>query len=132
LFTQLGCDSVFKIVVNKAATYFYESYAQIEKGGTYDFRGRLLTEAGVYYDSLRTVSGCDSIFKLTLNENPVYYYEDSVSVCESDLPYEFHDRPLYKGGVYYDSLSTQIGSDSIYRLVLTILPSYEQYDLTVL
>ena len=129
LFTQQGCDSIYKIVVNKAATYFYESHAQIEKGGTYDFNGRILTEAGVYYDSLRTISGCDSIFKLTLHENPVYYYEDSVSVCTSELPYEFNDRLLYKGGVYYDSLSTQIGSDSIYRLVLTVLPAYEQYNI---
>ena len=127
--TETGCDSVYKIVVNKAPTYLYESHAQMSQGGSYNFRGRSLTEVGVYYDSLLTVSGCDSIFKLTLHENPIYYYEDSIALCQSELPYDFHGRLLYKSGTYYDSLSTQIGADSIYRLILSVHPVYEKYDI---
>ena len=35
-------------------------------GNSYDFYGKLLTAAGVYYDTLQTIHDCDSIIELTL------------------------------------------------------------------
>lgn len=124
LYTRAGCDSIFKIVVNKAATYFFETEDSMNPDGTYLFHGRVLTRPGIYYDSLLTVSGCDSVYQLTLHKNESFYYADSVVLCQSELPYNFHGRLLYQSGIYWDSLTTRVGVDSVYRLALTVHPSY--------
>ncbi|MDL2312947.1 cadherin-like beta sandwich domain-containing protein, partial [Bacteroidales bacterium OttesenSCG-928-B11] len=56
--------------------YLYPSYitldtAAICAGGTYDFFGAVLTEAGTYSHTLQTIHGCDSIITLTLTVIPL-------------------------------------------------------------
>lgn len=122
--TASGCDSIVTIVVNRAQSYLMEKDDQMHKGGTYEWRDRTLTKEGVYYDSLLTHLGCDSIFKLTLHFNQVHYYKKDTAICESSLPYNFNNHYLlYEGGTFYDSLSTYAGVDSVYQLNLTVWPN---------
>ena len=124
--TTWGCDSVIRFVVNYAQSYYFETDAYMHENGIYEWRNHIYRKAGVYYDSLRAVNGCDSIYKLTLHQNPVYYFEDSVIICQSEAPYIFglSQRSLYHSGIYYDSLKTVNGVDSVYRLSLTVRPTY--------
>lgn len=46
--------------------YLFEHEVIIEDGESYEWRSRILKEAGYYYDSLRTAMGCDSIYQLHL------------------------------------------------------------------
>ncbi|MDR0829998.1 MAG: hypothetical protein LBN95_07795, partial [Prevotellaceae bacterium] len=49
--------------------------ASIFGGESYDFNGQILTEAGMYIDTLQSVLGCDSIVTLILNK---YEYDINV------------------------------------------------------
>lgn len=85
--------------------------------------------AGVYtfWDSLKSVSGCDSIFKLTLTVNKSYRFDTSVIAC-GDEPYIWRGRKYDKSGVYYDRLTSVTGCDSVFSLNLTIAPTYFTVD----
>lgn len=124
LMTKSGCDSVFHVWVMQMPRYFYQTHAQLHEDGRYDWRGHIFREAGVYYDSLKSVNGCDSIYQLTLHENPVYFFDEADTTCQNALPYIWHDMYLYETGIYYDSLKTFVGRDSVYRFTLTVMPTY--------
>lgn len=124
LYTVNGCDSIYRLVFNWSSTYLFEDTAVICKGDHYHFRGRNLAHAGIYYDSLKTQQGCDSIYKLTLIVKNHFYSELTDTLCDGDV-YDFHGRKLVSPGIYYDSISTQQGCDSIYKLTLYKYPSYE-------
>ena len=127
LITATGCDSIIHVIVNRAQTYLFETDASMHDGGKYEWRDKIYTEAGVYYDSLFSVQGCDSVYKLTLHANPVYYFRKDTAVCESSLPFNLNGHKLIYGeGVYYDSLNTFVGADSVYELHLSVNKSYTQ------
>ncbi|MBO5728355.1 MAG: SUMF1/EgtB/PvdO family nonheme iron enzyme [Paludibacteraceae bacterium] len=111
-------DSVkhlLNFTVNKGKTITYtvtacDSYTWSD-GNTY-------TESGVYYDSLQTIHGCDSIEVLTLTINNSVVVPYTVTTCDS---YTWSDGNTYtESGVYYDSLQTIHGCDSVEVLTLTI------------
>ena len=64
-----GCDSLLTIDLNITYSFFYEENINICQGETHTWHGQTLNTAGTYYDSLTTVNGCDSIYKLSLNVN---------------------------------------------------------------
>ena len=123
LYTRVGCDSVLQLVYNVTPSYHFVDTAYFCQGSTYRFRGRTLSLPGVYYDSLQTTSGCDSIYELRLRLYPSYHHTDTVHICSSD-PYMWGSRILSQSGVYTDTFQTVNGCDSICVLYLSISPSY--------
>ena len=117
--TIYGCDSVYKMVFNWTPTYLFVDTVRLCDGGSYNFHGRRITGAGIYYDSLKTVAGCDSIYKLVVFTGNGYYHEETLSICSNDV-YFFHGRRITKSGVYWDSLSTINGCDSVFKLTITV------------
>ena len=77
-----------------------------------------LTEPDVYYVTLKSVNKCDSIVCLTLTHRtiPLTYY------CACFCPGEFYTdnnfKDLAESGVYYDTLQSVKGCDSIVCLTL--------------
>jgi hypothetical protein len=69
LTTVNACDSIYKLSLIVNPTYLIEENHSICQGETYTWHGQTLNTAGTYYDSLTTVNGCDSIYKLSLNVN---------------------------------------------------------------
>ncbi len=123
LYSQLGCDSVYKLVLNRLPIYLIEDTVNICEGDVYDFRGRDVYEPGFYYDSLKTMAGCDSVYKLLLVVTPRFYHEHDTTICGNEY-YNFRGRLLNKTGVYYDSIKTEFGCDSIYKLNLYVNETY--------
>lgn len=123
LYTQLGCDSIYMLVLNKLPIYLIEDTINICEGDYYDFRGRNIYEPGVYYDSLKTTSGCDSVYKLLLIVTPIFYQEIDATICDNEY-YNFRGKLLNTSGVYYDSIKTDYGCDSVYRLNLYVNETY--------
>lgn len=121
--TTYGCDSIYKAVIYRKNSYYFEKDTTICQGDIYDFSGRLLQHPGVYWDSARTIFGCDSITKLTLHVNPSYIIPTYVEVCH-DQTFMFRGRELDAPGIYYDTLLTHLGCDSIYKLVFNKTPIY--------
>ena len=118
-----GCDSVVTLHLTVNPTALIEENGAICQGGTYAWHRRVLTEAGIYYDTLQTIRGCDSVFRLTLTVYPSFFFEENASTCQG-TPYSWHGRDLTEPGIYTDSLQTVYGCDSIYRLTLTVNPTY--------
>ncbi|MCQ2325296.1 MAG: hypothetical protein MJZ58_03805, partial [Paludibacteraceae bacterium] len=129
-----GCDSTIIVVITAQKRFFTTDTIVLGNNETYLWHGQTITESGTYRDVQTTVSGCDSIYELVAIFHAIYQYEDSVSICQSEAPYiwrlnETTEIPLnHEAGqtkIYEQRYETVNHKDSIYRLILTILPEYE-------
>lgn len=77
-------DSVVitQLIVNP--TYLIPQTVTICEGGKILLGGSLRTAAGVYYDSLQTTKGCDSVIKTTLVVYPSYFGNQTITICQGD------------------------------------------------
>ena len=83
-----------------------------------------LTESGEYRDTLENILGGDSIIILTLIVLPTYLIEEQIFIMEHDTVWRgmpliglpAADEPY----IFYDSLQTVEGCDSIYQLALYV------------
>ncbi len=129
LLTSDGMDSVYKLTLTVNPVYYTETSAAVCDNEQYVWEGhgnvRIPALPGNYtlYDSLTTVSGCDSVFCLKFTVSPAYLTGENVTVCASETPYLWRGKSLVATGVYYDSLTTASGCDSVYVLRLTVNPS---------
>lgn len=115
------CDSIISLTLTVNPTRLIFGTDTICEGDSVYFYGKMLTEAGTYYDTLQTVHGCDSVMALTLVVNPTYFSSITQEMCQGDS-LVFHGKTLTQSGIYYDTLHTVSGCDSIVRLTLTVYP----------
>jgi len=60
-------DSVVELNLNVSPTYAFQLKEDtLCYGGTHTWRGKKYTESGIYYDSLKTTYGCDSVYSAIL------------------------------------------------------------------
>ena len=85
--------------------------------GEYLWNNVLYNQSGLYYDTLQSIFGCDSILMLNLTINQSAIYFDSVSVCNS---YFWNGNTYNQSGNYTDTLQGVLGCDSIIVLDLNI------------
>lgn len=117
-----GCAAAvdsFQITIN--SSYFLAQALQICQGDSIMLGGAFQTTNGVYNDTSATINGCDSIISTTLTVNPVVVSQTTAGICQGDsilLGGGFQTT----AGVYYDSLTTSLGCDSIIETTLTITP----------
>ncbi len=122
-----GCDSTITLHLYVSRTYFSAAFQSICQGDTVDFRGKRLYTSGVYDDSLRTVHGCDSIFRLTLTVHPAPDLSFSDAVCYGN---DYHNHgfnltAVTTDTIVSDTLKTRWGCDSIRTLFLSVNPLYD-------
>lgn len=125
-----GCDSVFRLQL-----YIDSIYKQIDTvifcnnhNPYYSWRGKQYFNSGLYYDTLKTAYGCDSIFVLDLSINPTFYITDTLHVCENILPIVYADSVLISAGTYVLNYQTMSGCDSVITLQLYTYPIYHSTD----
>ena len=87
------------------------------------FGDSTFTEEGVYAVTFQREGLCDSIVTLTLHEAPEFLIATADTICEHELPYLWRNSEFTESGIYFDSLTTQHGCDSIYQLTLTVNPT---------
>ena len=61
----------------------------------------------------------DSIVNLALTVYPTYYFAEDTTLCET-TPFYWHGNTYTESGIYYDSLQTVHGCDSIFQLSLEL------------
>ena len=86
LTNQYGCDSLIELELKINALATTQIAAFICKDTTFSFAGKDLTFSGIYYDTLQTFQGCDSIIELTLDiDTLIYDFEISTMgfLCEN-------------------------------------------------
>lgn len=131
--TQFGCDSVVTLALIVNPSYEQEEEADVcSNGFPFVWRDTSFlagTVSGDYTFYRRTVNGCDSIVTLHLTVNPTYNQNEQLSVCQSDLPYQWRDTTFQVGtpsGFYTFRRASSSGCDSTVTLALTVYPSSTQ------
>ncbi|MFT6717747.1 MAG: hypothetical protein ACJAY8_000128 [Sphingobacteriales bacterium] len=90
-----GCDSIIVTTVNVLPTYSFAQSASVCSGANYTFPdGTVVTNIAaqvVQTSNLVTaIAGCDSIIVTTVDVNPVFLHNESISIC-SGSDYTFPD-----------------------------------------
>lgn len=84
-----GCDSVIATTLSVNQSAFSSVQAAICSGDSIMLEGNYQTAAGIYYDTLTSVNGCDSVITTTLTVNltpatPVISVSGSANLCQGD------------------------------------------------
>jgi uncharacterized repeat protein (TIGR01451 family) len=121
--TMAGCDSILITNLLITPTFIFNQNDSICQGDSLLIYGLHQNTMGVYYDSLQTINGCDSILSTTLTINSVFSSNQNDAICQGDSIFLYS---IYQNtaGVYYDSLQTINGCDSILSTTLTINPVF--------
>lgn len=123
LTSSLNCDSIRTTYIKKRPNFHKTTKANICQGDVYTWRGFKYNETGTYYDRYENRYGCDSIYELQLTVHPSYLFEQHAEICHGSK-YTWRGKSYNKQGIYFDNLQTKAGCDSIYKLVLTIVPTH--------
>ena len=125
---NFGCDSIHTLVLTVTPTFYAESTGTTCDNEAYVWEGHEvqigILQAGTYtiWDSLNTTTyGCDSVYKLTLTVNPTQHSVETASACSNEEAYNWHNRNITATGIYYDTLVTSLGCDSVCELRFTLL-----------
>ena len=104
-------------VCDTAITRYSEA---ICSGGFYtDFHFADLTEAGIYYDTLQNINGCDSIIMLNLTVNHPVINPIEGTICLGET-YTLNGFNESTEGIYTQTLTASNNCDSIVTLKLTV------------
>lgn len=118
-----GCDSLFTLNLIVNPTYTTNLSAEILEGQTYDLNGHILNQTGIYYDTLSTIEGCDSVFILDLIVYPNVQTTINASICQGEA-YSENGFNVSESGTYQQDLQTIHGADSTVILNLVVNPIY--------
>ena len=123
--TVYGCDSIVTTNLTVNPVYAISRSASICQGQTFIRPGGgVATQAGVYYDSLTTIKGCDSVITTTLTVNPTYAILLNPSICQGDSLLLPDASYAYQTGTYSVALSSINTCDSVITTELTVNPTY--------
>lgn len=127
-----GGDSLITLTLTVNKTYAFSVEGTIKMNESYNWRNKtyqnLTPGVHTFADSLQTKAGCDSVYTLTLTVQSIgYWFDETMSVCQNEEA-SWHQKTLKSSAAgtftVYDSLQSIYGKDSIYRLTLTVLPTY--------
>ena len=112
-----GCDSIINLDLNITTQgYNIDTNISICQGDSIFASGAWQNSAGIYYDSLLTVYGCDSIVSLELTINVSTSSTTNVTTCDS---FTWTDGNTYTtSGTYTQTLINSVGCDSVATLEL--------------
>ena len=114
-----GFDSIFQLVVHVWPAYMTNEQYEIGEGEVLKIHGRDISKPAIYYDTLRTIHGCDSIFHVVVNQKRTREFFWTREICQGDY-FEFLDgRKLTHTGQY--KYVSQY-KDSVVTLNLTVNP----------
>jgi len=127
-----GCDSVWRIIVDKPKVERKVSNQDVCYGETVYFNKKQFTNLpvgqSVLFDTLRTTTGYDSVYlRLNLTVGERYYDSVSVSACDHYV-WPVNGNTYAHSGIYREELATVDGCDSIFVLNLTVNKGYEFYE----
>ena len=115
--TQYGCDSIIHLHLSNWDIYETPVTEHFCQGDSYSFFNQTLQNAGIYYHTLESVHGCDSVIRLNLIQDPSYEVELWESTCEGGPGYYYQGDYLQPSNYPYTYLfETVLGCDSIVQL----------------
>ena len=125
--TSVGCDSVYSLQAYYYDLLIVDTPITLCPGDTVFWRMRTITESGTYRDTVFRW-GDRFIFSVVVTMGEPFYHNDTVTICQDELPYIWHEQSIDTSGTSILRLQTVAGCDSIYMLTLTVNPSIRQND----
>lgn len=124
LSTISGCDSLE--IINLVFTEELFSFSEITlcTGEGYEIGGDYQMNEGVYYDTLMTASGCDSVVGVSLLFVNDYVALEEYHICQGE-ELVLDGLFIETTGIYVDSLQTAQGCDSLVFTLVEVWPVYE-------
>jgi gliding motility-associated-like protein len=128
-----GCDSVYK-VTNITVTHITPVTQIIDTSGCNSvlYNGITYTSPAVLHDTLRSIGGCDSVYKI-INITPVIpvTQTNNLSGCNSVV---YNSITYTSSTIVHDTLRSTAGCDSVYKItnitVTTITPVTQPTNLS--
>ena len=134
-YDQASCDTMYHIYIRRIPARLYVTQARLADTGGYTWtywengtkKTQTFTQPGTYeYESFNPDTECPDKWRLILTKDTTsYHFVEELTICESE-PFSWHGRDnLNKQpgtSHYYDNYTTRAGLDSIYELVLTVIP----------
>ena len=90
----------------------------------YEWNGVTFTAAGVQTANLQTVNGCDSVVVMILTVNDYYAVNETKTICQNELPYEWNGVTFTTAGEQTVLLQSVNGCDSMVTMTLTVSQNY--------
>ena len=117
--TTHGCDSTIHLHLSTWDTYETPISRHFCQNDTYDFFGTQLSEAGIYYHTLESVHGCDSVIRLNLIQDPIYDIQLTESTCQGGQGYYYQGEYLQPSPTpYVYVFESAMGCDSVVSLLI--------------
>ena len=115
--TTHGCDSTIHLHLSNWDIYETPITRHFCQGEAFDFFGTSINESGIYYHTLESVHGCDSVIKLNLIQDPIYEFDLYESTCEGGPGYYYNGDFLFPSTYpYVYEFESVLGCDSIVSL----------------
>ncbi len=130
-FSRISGDTiiVLSLTVKQAAeTVFNDSVCP---GTTYNLNGFSVATPGTYHRYLTAADGCDSIVTLNLVYRAGFVDNQTVTICDNELPYLWNGQSLTAAGNYTHTAAAPTGCDSLFNLQLIVNNGFYQTDSVV-
>ncbi len=114
-----GCDSILTLdlIINQST--MTNNFVQICSGDSILAGGTYQSNSGIYFDTLQTAAGCDSITSTTLTVTTFYTVPLNSQICNNDSIL-FGGNYLDTSGIYYDTVQNANGCDTLFVLDLVV------------
>jgi photosystem II stability/assembly factor-like uncharacterized protein len=115
-----GQDSILITHLKLIPTVYSTDVFSICEGDSVFVGGSYQKEAGMYYDTLLSYLGCDSLVTTELIVNSSSGSTQDICICDGER-YILGENVYTETGTYYDTISNSLGCDSIIIINLQIL-----------
>jgi hypothetical protein len=115
-----GCLFTYELQLTVNPLGYELTEAVICDGDVYTWMGNNYDAPGTYFSYGLTTEGCPFTYELHLTVHPTYFFTETVTIYDNELPYVWHGNSYNAGGTYYANYLTAEGCDSIYELVLLV------------
>jgi hypothetical protein len=116
-----SCDSSFALDLKVNPAYLQSQTINLCAGSSYNWNGQNLMSSGIYNKYYTTTQGCDSIERLVLSIHPDYTNVQTADLCLGDSV-ALGNQWLGSAGVYFDTLQSIFGCDSLVWLSISVAP----------
>ena len=119
LLNYIGCDSVIRTNLQVNDTFYIPTQLGICFGDSLFVGGNYQKTTGIYYDSLTTVAGCDSVLMTDLTVYDAIETQNPMGICDGDSAF-LEGAWQTQSGTFYDTLVSIWGCDSVAITNLTV------------
>jgi hypothetical protein len=116
-----GCDSVVTTAITVETIAIQQVMAGYCQGQSYTLpSGGVVSQAGIYLDTISSALGCDSVLSIQLTEHPSYSITDSSTLCLGESYVLPNGVSVNSAGIYVSTFQSTEGCDSIIHTTLLV------------